>query len=182
VHLAAGAEIAEQRDLAMNFSFVVKLPCIEQNCAIPANARRKAPLSNLSLGKSHYISGGTAMERLAMLQITKILAALVLALTVATIARAQVPNLSVQTRAQSTNPLLNVAPSTTQSNILLNVAPPTPQVDPFQSRIPTPLPTPSQPPAIDGPLSQPLPAEPMAPGAPPSVFGSTPVPSVFQAQ
>jgi hypothetical protein len=56
VHLARSR--AACRTLAVKFSFVVQLPWIKQNCAIPANARRKAPLSKpLYLRKAQQWSG-----------------------------------------------------------------------------------------------------------------------------
>src|ERR1700704_6399473 len=89
---------------------------------------RNAGLGNGFLRRvSPYRSGGTTMEGRVMRPLSSILVALILAIAPITVAN-----------AQTSNPLLNL---------------PSPMPDPnaaLQGRIPTPLPTPLQPPAING--------------------------------
>jgi hypothetical protein len=123
-----------------------------------------------AFSKCHYMSCGTTIGRLIMRTLTRVLVIITLAAAPVTAASAQVANMS---------PGISTQP---QSNPLLNLPSPVPNVSVLPNPIPSPLPSPSPAPVIDGPLSQPLPSQPGAPGAPPSVFGSSPVPSVFQAQ
>jgi hypothetical protein len=106
-----------------------------------------------------------------MRTLTGVLVIITLAVAPVTAASAQAPNM---------NPGISTQP---QSNPLLNLPSPVPNVTVLPNPIPSPLPSPLAAPVIDGPVSQPLPSEAAgAPGAPPSVFGSSPVPSVFQAR
>jgi hypothetical protein len=120
-------------------------------------------------------AGGTAMERFVMRPLTSVLVVLILAVAPVTVASAQVRT-CVGTTCSFNPPLPIPLPP------LLNLPSPDPST---LDQMPAPLPAPSQSPAINGPISQPgltpLPA-PVTPAAPPSVFQSTPVPSVFQSQ
>jgi hypothetical protein len=136
-----------------------------------AQFRSMSGFGNGSFSKCHHMNGGTAIGRLIMRSLTSVITILFLAVAPVTVATAQVSN---------TSPGISTQP---QSNPLLNFPSPLPDTSVLQGRIPSPLSAPSQAPVIDGPISQPFPSEPAgAPGAPPSVFGSSPVPSVFQAQ
>jgi hypothetical protein len=132
------------------------------------------------LTKCHHINcWGTAMELLVMRPLTSVLVVLILSVAPVTVASAQLLT-CVQGTCSSHPPLPLPFPP------LANL--PSPDPSTLANRIPAPLPAPSQSSAINGPMSQPdltplpVPAAPVTPAAPPSVFQSTPVPSVFQSQ
>ena len=163
---------------------LVELREVERNCAIAIRCTGEAGLGNGFIREvSLYQCWGTAMELLVMRPLTSVLVVLILAVAPVTVASAQVRT-CVGTTCTS-NPLRSPN-ATTFLPPLVNL--PSPDPSTVDNPIPAPLPAPSQSSAINGPVSQPgltplpVPATPVTPAAPPSVFQSTSVPSVFQSQ
>jgi hypothetical protein len=159
---------------------LVELREVERNCAIAIRCTGEAGLGNGFIREvSLYQCWGTAMELLVMRPLTSVLVVLILAVAPVTVASAQVRT-CVGTTCSFNPPLPIPLPP------LLNL--PSPDPSTVDNPIPAPLPAPSQSSAINGPVSQPgltplpVPATPVTPAAPPSVFQSTSVPSVFQSQ
>ena len=134
--------------------------------------------------KVHSRSGiismrGHSKEVLVMRLLTSGFVVLILTVAPVTVASAQVLTCVQGICSSHPRPLPPLLPP------LANL--PSPDPNALLNQMPTPLPAPSQPPAINGPMPQlglplPVPAAPAMPTTPPSVFQSAPVPSVFQSQ